>query len=111
MRQTKKLRVYLRAGAILGALALIWVLPALIVNTARLRGDLEAQFSKTLGRRVAIGRISPARTLRPDRLRLVDVSVADDPAFGSGPFFTAGVVTIGVDVLSLLTGSVRVNSI
>jgi AsmA protein len=111
MRQTKKLRVYLRAGAILGALALIWVLPALIVNTARLRSDLEAQLSKTLGRRVAIGRISPPRTLRPGRLRLLDVSVADDPAFGGGPFFSAGSVTVAFDVFSLLSGSVRLTGI
>jgi hypothetical protein len=111
MRQSRRVRVYLWAGAILGLLALAWVLPALIVNTARLRGDLEAQFSKTLGRRVMIGRISPPRTLRPGRLRLLDVSLADDPAFGGGPFFSAGSVTVGFDVFSLLSGSVRLTSI
>ena len=93
-------------------LALVVVVPVgvwLFVDANQFRPTLEGMMSDALGRKVSIGNIRVA--LFSGSIAAENLSIADDPAFGTAPFVTAKSVNVGVDLMSLiLSRSLRVQS-
>ncbi|MGA7523555.1 MAG: DUF748 domain-containing protein [Acidobacteriaceae bacterium] len=90
-------RVLLAVVVLLAAAVLI---VPLFVNADAFRPALENQLSSALGRKVTLGHLS--FSLWSGSLVADNVAVADDPAFGSSPFFEAKSLRIGVGVGAFL---------
>jgi AsmA protein len=86
------------AAAVLLLLAVLLV--PLFVNANTFRPTLEAQLSAALGRKVTLGNLS--FSVFSGSLVADNISIADDPAFGSKPFLQAQSLRIGVEVAPLL---------
>lgn len=81
-------------------LMLAALLVPLFVNANTFRPTLETQLSAALGRKVALGNLS--FSVFSGSLVADNISIADDPAFGSKPFLQAQSLRIGVEVAPLL---------
>jgi AsmA protein len=86
------------AVAVLLLLAVLLV--PLFVNANTFRPTLETQLSAALGRKVTLGNLS--FSVFSGSLVADNISIADDPAFGSKPFLQAQSLRIGVEVAPLL---------
>ncbi|MEO8097234.1 MAG: AsmA family protein, partial [Acidobacteriota bacterium] len=71
-----------------------------LIDANRFRPLLEQQLSQSLGRKVTIGDLSLA--VLSGGVAASDLSIAEDPAFGSRPFLSAKSVKIGVDLRALI---------
>jgi AsmA protein len=71
-----------------------------LVNVNTFRPMLESELSSALGRKVTLGHLS--LSLWSGGLVANNVTVADDPQFGSAPFFQAKSLRIGVQMGTLL---------
>ncbi len=72
----------------------------LFVNANTFRPEIEAQLSSALGRKVTLGHLS--FSLFTGSLTADQISIADDPAYGSAPFLQAQELKIGVETGALL---------
>ncbi|MEO6910281.1 MAG: AsmA family protein [Edaphobacter sp.] len=72
----------------------------LFVNVNTFRPLLEQQLTTALGRQVTMGKLS--LSVFSSSVVARDVSIAEDPAFGSAPFLTAKSLHIGVELRPLL---------
>jgi AsmA protein len=86
------------AAAVLLLLAVVLV--PLLVNANTFRPTLETQLSAALGRKVTLGNLS--FSVFSGSLVADNISIADNPAFGSKPFLQAQSLRIGVEVKPLL---------
>ncbi len=86
--------------AVVVLLLLVVVLVPLFVNANTFRPTLETQLSAALGRKVTLGNLS--FSVFSGSLVADNISIADDPAFGSKPFLQAQSLRIGVEVAPLL---------
>ncbi len=88
----------------LGALVVLLVVAAvsvpLFLNADSFRTRIESSVSKSLGRKVTIGKLT--LSVWSGGLLAENATVADDPSFSSQPFLQAGSVKIRVEVLPLL---------
>jgi AsmA protein len=86
------------------AVVVLFLLAALLVplfvNANTFRPTLESQFSTALGRKVTLGNLS--FSVFSGSLTADNISIADDPAFSTKPFFQAQSLYIGVEVAPLL---------
>jgi AsmA protein len=73
----------------------VLVIP-LFINVNTFRATLETQLSSALGRKVTLGNLS--FSVFSGSLVADNISIADDPAFGSKPFLQAQSLHIGVEV-------------
>ena len=95
--KSKNMRITATVAGI--ALLAVVVLPYL-VNVDQLRPRLESTLRSRLGREVHIGYLE--LSLLAGGARAVNLSVADDPAFGSRPFLHAKSLEVGVSLMSLV---------
>jgi AsmA protein len=72
----------------------------LFVNVNTFRPLLEQQLTTALGRQVTMGKLS--LSIFSSSVVARDLSIADDPAFGSAPFLTAKSLHIGVELRPLI---------
>lgn len=80
-------------------IVIVLVLPFVIdVNTFRPR--IESELTNALGRKVTVGNLS--LSLWSGSLAADNISIADDPAFGSAPFVKAEALNVGVNVMPLI---------
>ncbi len=86
--------------AVVVLLLLAVLLIPLFVNGNTFRPTLETQLSTALGRKVTLGNLS--FSIFSGSLVADNVSIADDPAFGSKPFLQAQSLHIGVEVAPLV---------
>jgi len=96
MKKTLLVAVSAVAGFVVVALLGLW----LFLDANQFRPQLEAAMGGALGRKVSIGRVKVA--LLSGGLAIDDLSIADDPAFGTAPFVTAKAVSVGVDLMPLI---------
>src|SRR6185503_19354887 len=93
-------------------LALVVVAAAglwLFFDADQFRPRLETAMGGAVGRKVSLGHIRLA--LFSGSLSIDDVAIGDDPAFGSEPFVVAKSVSVGVEVMPLVTSrSLHVDS-
>src|SRR5215472_17585590 len=93
-----------------GALVLLLLVLPLFVNANSFRPKIEEKFSAALGRKVQIGDLS--LSIFSGSLSAADLSIADDPNFGSTPFLSAKSFRVGVEVLPLITSkTINVTSV
>jgi AsmA protein len=86
-------------AAVVLLLLAVFLVP-LLVNANALRPTLESQLSTALGRKVTLGNLS--FSVFSGSLVAGNISIADDPAFSTKPFFQAQSLHIGVEVAPLL---------
>lgn len=114
MRGLSEYTVGMRKLVVVGAatvalLVLVGLGVTLFFDVDRFRPALERELANTVGRKVAMGRITLA--LMSGSVAVDDVTIADDPKFGSTPFVTAKSVKVGVDLWPLIASrSLRVRS-
>lgn len=87
-------------GAVLAVLVIAALAVPFLVDVNRFRPTLEGQMQSALGRPVKIGTLSLA--LLAGGIRVEDVSIGEDPAFGTTPFVQAKSLEVGVDMWPLI---------
>jgi AsmA protein len=89
---------------VVGGLVLLLVLVAILlpffIDANKFRPQIESAADTALNRKVALGNIRLA--LFSGGVAVDDISISDDPAFGTGPFLTAKSVAVGVDLMPLI---------
>ena len=92
----------LKIGAIVIAI-LIVILIALpfLINVNSFRPKIEATATDALGRKVTVGNLS--LSILTGSVTADNISIAEDPAFGTQPFVTAKSLMVGVEIMPLIT--------
>ncbi len=106
------MRKFVVVGAILVAVIVILVIVATNLNTLvnKNKGAILARAESSLGREVSVGSIGI--TLRRGLgVRLEELTVGEDPAFGAEPFVTASELQVNVKILPLLKKEFQVKRI
>lgn len=88
------------AGIVIAVVVLILVIVPFFVNADTFRPAIEGELSAALGRKVTLGHLS--FSLWSGSLVADNVAVADDPKFGTAPFFQAQSLRIGVETGAFL---------
>src|SRR5580698_6516800 len=87
-------------GAVVLLILLVVVCLPLFLNADSFRARIESTLTKSLGRKVTIGKLDLA--VWSGGLVATNATVADDPAFSTQPFIQADSVKIGVEILPLV---------
>lgn len=88
------------AGGIVVLFVLVIVIVPFFVNADTFRPTIEQKISAAIGRPVTLGHLS--FSLLSGSLVADNISIADDPAFSSTPFFQAKSMRIGVNTTALI---------
>ena len=94
----KKLLIVI--GVIIVLLVVIAAALPFLIDVNRFKPELEADLSTALGRKVQIGNIG--LSLFSGSVKVDNVSIADDPAFGGAPFLQAKQLAAGVAIQPLI---------
>jgi len=87
------------AIVVVALILLLFIIPFLIpVN--KFKPTIEAKAAAALGRQVKLGNLS--LSLLTGSLGVDDLSIADDPKFGTNPFLTAKSLRVGVEMMPLI---------
>ncbi len=92
--------VLIAVGAVVALVLLVAVCLPLFLNADSFRARIESTLTKSLGRKVTIGKLE--LSVWSGGLIASNTAVADDPAFSTQPFIQADSVKIGVELLPLL---------
>ncbi|MGB8539732.1 MAG: DUF748 domain-containing protein [Acidobacteriaceae bacterium] len=92
--------VLIALGAVVALILLVAVCLPLFLNADSFRTRIESTLTKSLGRKVSIGKLE--LSIWSGGLVATNASVADDPAFSNQPFIQADSVKIGVELLPLI---------
>ena len=92
--------VLIALGAVVALILLVAVCLPLFLNADSFRTRIESTLTKSLGRKVTIGKLD--LSIWSGGLVATNASVADDPAFSNQPFIQADSVKIGVELLPLI---------
>src|SRR6267154_4176540 len=92
--------VLIALGAVVALVLLVAVCLPLFLNSETFRTRIESTLTKSLGRKVSIGKLD--LSVWSGGLVATNASVADDPAFSTQPFIQADSVKIGVEILPLI---------
>ncbi len=92
--------VLIALGAVVALILLVAVCLPLFLNADSFRTRIESTLTKSLGRKVSIGKLD--LSVWSGGLVASDATVADDPAFSTQPFIQADSVKIGVELLPLI---------
>lgn len=72
-----------------------------LIDVDRFRPELERELSRTLGRQVRIGHL--AASPLSGGAEATDITIAEDPAFGSAPFLRAASLKLNVELWPLIS--------
>ena len=86
---------------VFAVLIVILVAIPLLINVNSFRPKLEATATEALGRQVKVGNLG--LSILGGSVTADDISIAEDPAFGSSPFVTAKSLKVGVELIPLIT--------
>jgi AsmA protein len=92
--------VLIALGAVVALVLLVAVCLPLFLNADSFRSRIESTLTKSLGRKVSIGKLE--LSVWSGGLVATNATVADDPAFSNQPFIQADSVKIGVEILPLI---------
>ena len=93
-------RIVRWSAILVGLLLLVALALPLLINPNSFRPMLESNLSQAVGREVRLGDLKLA--ILSGGVSANDLSVADDPAFGKGPFLQAKSLGIGVELMPLI---------
>ncbi len=103
-------RLLIGLGLVLAVLIVVVAALPLFVNANQFRPLLETKLSKALARPVKLGELN--LSLLSGGVSASDLSIGDDPKFGSGAFLSSQSLTVGVDLAPLiLSHQLHVNRI
>ena len=80
-------------------IVLVLVLP-FVINVNDFRPRIESELTNALGRKVTVGNLS--LSLWSGSLAADNITIADDPGFGSAPFVKAESLNVGVNMIPLI---------
>jgi AsmA protein len=95
MKRVVRIIAILVAALIVIALALPF-----LIDANQFRPRLETALSKGLGRDVKLGDLR--LSILSGAVTAADLSISDDPAFGTSPFLAAKSLSVGVDLMALI---------
>jgi AsmA protein len=84
----------------IGVVILIVLSLPLFLSVNHFRPTIEQKLSTALGRQVQVGNLG--LSIFAGSLSADDLSISDDPAFGTSPFLTAKSLKIGVEIMPLI---------
>jgi AsmA protein len=87
-------------GGLIVLLLLVAVLLPFFIDANRFKPQIESAAQTALGRKVAIGNVQLA--LFSGGVAVADISVSEDPTFGSGAFLKAKSMKVGVEIMPLI---------
>ena len=93
-------RILKIVGIALAILVVILIALPFLINVNSFRPKLEATATDALGRQVKVGNLG--LSLITGSVTADNISIADDPAFGTAPFVTAKSLKVGVEILPLI---------
>lgn len=93
-------KVLIAIGIVIVLLIVVALALPFLIDVNRFKPTLEADLSTALGRKVQIGDIELA--LLQGSVKVDDISIADDPAFGTAPFLQAKQLAAGVALQPLI---------
>jgi AsmA protein len=85
---------------VVAVLLLIVVIVPFLIPVDKFRPTIEEKASQALGRQVQLGGLS--LSLFSGSLSAENLSIGDDPKFGTSPFLTAKSLKVGVEILPLI---------
>ncbi len=88
-------------GIVVAVLIVIVIALPFLINVNSFRPRIEAEASEALGRQVKVGNLS--LSILSGAVSADNISIAEDPAFGTTPFVTAKSLKVGVEVWPLIT--------
>jgi AsmA protein len=94
-------RILKIVGIALAILVVILIALPFLINVNSFRPKLEATATEAVGRQVKVGNLS--LSILTGSVTADNISIADDPAFGTAPFVTAKSLKVGVELLPLLS--------
>ena len=94
-------RILKNAGIAIAILLVILIAIPFLINVNSFRPRIEAAASEALGRQVKVGNLS--LSILSGSVTADNISIAEDPAFGTTPFVTARSLKVGVELLPLIT--------
>jgi len=94
-------RILKIAGIVVAILVVILIAIPFFINVNSFRPKIEATASEALGRQVKVGNLS--LSILTGSVSADNISIAEDPAFGTTPFVTAKSLKVGVEVWPLIT--------
>ncbi len=94
----KKLLVVL--GALVALLVIIVAIVPFVFDANRYRPEIESRLSQTLGREVKIGNLQ--LSILSGGITASDITIAENPAYGTQPFVKAGELKVGVEMSPLI---------
>jgi len=93
-------RIALWLGVVVGVVVLALLALPLLIDANAFRPRLESSLTAALGRAVKLGELKLA--LLSGGVTANDLSIDDDPAFGSSPFLRAKELRVGVELATLI---------
>jgi AsmA protein len=94
-------RILKIVGIAVAILVVILIVLPFLINVNSFRPKLQATATEALGRQVKVGNLG--LSLLTGSVTADNISIADDPAFGTAPFVTAKSLKVGVEMLPLIT--------
>ena len=88
-------------GGIVVVLILIALALPFLIDANQFKPRVEAEASKALGREVKVGNLS--LSIFSGGVKAENLSIAENAAYGKGPFLTAKGMAIGVEMMPLIT--------
>src|SRR5579864_936519 len=85
---------------VIAVLIVIVIALPFFIDANLFRPRLESELSGALGRQVKVGNLS--LSLLSGGVTANDISIADDPSFGSAPFVKANSLKVGVQLIPLI---------
>src|SRR5579871_5305233 len=94
----KRLAVFLAVVFVLIIVA--GVAASFLLDANRFKPELESELSQSLGRQVKVGNLQ--LSLWNGSVSAADLTISDDPAFGSTPFIRAKSLQVGAELMPLI---------
>jgi AsmA protein len=88
-------------GIVVAVLIVILIALPFLINVNSFRPRIEAEATEALGRQVKVGNLS--LSILSGSVSADNISIAEDPAFGTTPFVAAKSLKVGVEVWPLIT--------
>ncbi|MGC2196234.1 MAG: AsmA family protein [Terriglobales bacterium] len=94
-------RILKIVAIVIAILLVVLIAIPFLINVNSFRPRIEAAATEALGRQVKVGNLS--FSILSGSVTADNISIAEDPAFGTAPFVTAKSLKVGVEIMPLIT--------
>jgi AsmA protein len=94
-------RLIIVVVGILALLVIVALALPFLIDANQFKPRVEAEATKALGREVKVGNLS--LSIFSGGVKAENLTIAENPAYGKGPFLTAKGMAIGVEIMPLIT--------